>query len=178
MRRALAVLISVSSVLASVVLTAPTASAAPYCGIRWGSLPESAPTVSTGLFVDIRAGQHPCFDRLVLDVQGDVSGYSVQYVDQVHHDETGQLVPLRGGARLEVTAMVPANPGDYLFIGEGADVIDARSYRTFEQVAWAGGTPGSSSIGVGVRGRLPFRVFVLDGPGELSRLVVDVAHRW
>jgi hypothetical protein len=29
-----------------------------------------------------------------------------------------------------------------------------------------------------VRARLPFRAFILDGPGEASRLVVDVGHRW
>jgi hypothetical protein len=29
-----------------------------------------------------------------------------------------------------------------------------------------------------VRARLPFRVFVLRGPGSGSRLVIDVAHRW
>jgi hypothetical protein len=33
-------------------------------------------------------------------------------------------------------------------------------------------------VGLGVRARLPFRVFKLDGPGEGSRLVIDVAHQW
>jgi hypothetical protein len=32
--------------------------------------------------------------------------------------------------------------------------------------------------GLGVRARLPFRAFVLAGPADGSRLVVDVAHRW
>jgi hypothetical protein len=35
-----------------------------------------------------------------------------------------------------------------------------------------------TTFGVGVRSRLPYRVFVLEGPGVGSRLVVDVAHRW
>ena len=35
-----------------------------------------------------------------------------------------------------------------------------------------------ATIGLGVRARLPFRVFTLTGPGSGSRLVVDVAHRW
>jgi hypothetical protein len=34
------------------------------------------------------------------------------------------------------------------------------------------------TLGLGVRGRLPFRVFTLDGPGAGSRIVIDVAHRW
>ncbi len=37
---------------------------------------------------------------------------------------------------------------------------------------------GQTTIGVGVRARLPFRTFVLDGPGSNSRVVIDVAHRW
>ena len=51
-------------------------------------------------------------------------------------------------------------------------------YSTFRQVVSAGTFEGYSSFGLGVRARLPFRVFVLDGPGTSSRLVVDVAHRW
>jgi hypothetical protein len=35
-----------------------------------------------------------------------------------------------------------------------------------------------TKIGLGVRARLPFRVFALAGPGGGSRLVIDVAHRW
>ena len=51
-------------------------------------------------------------------------------------------------------------------------------YRTFRQVVYAGTFEGYTSVGLGVRARLPFRVLVLDGPGTSSRLVVDVAHHW
>jgi hypothetical protein len=47
---------------------------------------------------------------------------------------------------------------------------------TFRQVAWVELWESNSTLGLGARARLPFRVFVLDGPG--SRLVIDVAHRW
>jgi hypothetical protein len=40
-------------------------------------------------------------------------------------------------------------------------------------VAWAGSFEGQSTIGLGVRARLPFRVLQLPG-----RLVIDVAHHW
>jgi hypothetical protein len=33
-------------------------------------------------------------------------------------------------------------------------------------------------IGLGVRARLPMRVFNLAGPGSRSRLVIDVTHHW
>ena len=51
-------------------------------------------------------------------------------------------------------------------------------FRTFRQVSWAGSFEGLTSVGLGVRARLPFRVFVLSGPGSGSRIVVDVAHTW
>ena len=49
---------------------------------------------------------------------------------------------------------------------------------TLRQVALAGSFEGQTTFGVGVRARLPYRVFLLDGPGNGSRLVLDVAHRW
>jgi hypothetical protein len=51
-------------------------------------------------------------------------------------------------------------------------------FRTFRQVAFLGTFEGYTTIGLGVRARLPFRVFVLPGPGSGSRVVIDVAHRW
>ena len=54
-------------------------------------------------------------------------------------------------------------------------------YRTFRQVAWAGSFEGSTTVALGVRARLPFRVFVLPGVAQSDfgpRLVIDVAHRW
>jgi hypothetical protein len=51
-------------------------------------------------------------------------------------------------------------------------------YRTFRQVAFLGTFEGYTTIGLGVRARLPFRVQVLAGPGAGSRLVIDVGHRW
>jgi len=57
-------------------------------------------------------------------------------------------------------------------------LTNVRGYRTFRQVADAGSFEGETTIGLGVRARLPFRVFTLTGPGTTSRIVVDVAHRW
>ena len=153
------------------------AAAGPYCGQRWGSLQKVVTTGSTGDVVDVRAGRHACFDRLVLDVDGDLAGYFVGYVGAVHRDGSGDLVPLRGGARLEVTATAPTVPTDAFFLPDG-QLVDVAGYRTFRQVAWAGSFEGHTTVGLGVRARLPFRVFILDGPGDFSRLVVDVGHRW
>lgn len=168
----------------ALVLLAPAtaAQATPYCGIRWGSLAKTtAVELSQAPLTNIRTGRHACYDRMVLDIAGDTAGYSVAYVKQVSGIASGAVVPVRGGARLQVTAYVPANddagratyrPGDQ------RELRNVTGYRTFRQLAWAGSFEGHTSIGLGVRARLPFRVFVLAGPGNGSRLVVDVAHRW
>ncbi|MET3934812.1 hypothetical protein [Arthrobacter sp. OAP107] len=51
-------------------------------------------------------------------------------------------------------------------------------YKTFRQVAWAGSFEGHTTLGLGVRARLPFKVYTLAGPGSGSKLVIDVAHQW
>jgi hypothetical protein len=56
--------------------------------------------------------------------------------------------------------------------------VNVAGYSTFRQVAFTGSFEGQTLIGLGVRARLPMRAFVLDGPGDGSRLVIDVAHRW
>lgn len=154
-----------------------------WCGISWGSLAKQAPQYTSGTVRDVRAGQHPCFDRMVADVArvpGTV-GYHVRYVDQVRMDGSGTLVPLRGGAALQVIAKAPAynRHGSPTYVpANRRELVDVSGYRTFRQIAWAGSFEGQTTVGLGVRARLPFRVFVLDGPGEGARLVVDVAHRW
>lgn len=151
--------------------------AAPYCGIVWGSGPKSVSQGSLGQLTNIRAGRHECYDRLVFDVRGNApAGYHVSYVDTVTVDPTGSPVPLRGGAKLQVTAMVPAydESGRPTYApANRAELVNVTGFRTFRQVAWAGSFEGTTSVGLGVRARLPFRVFILD-----HRVVVDVAHRW
>lgn len=177
-RRLLALLSVLSLVLAGTVLAAPAASAHPYCGQVWGSLAKGVPGMSAGELTNVRAGRHDCYDRLVLDVDQPLTAWSVQYVGQVTADGSGAVVPVRGGARLEVVARVNALPTDAFFVGVGSDVVDTAGYRTFRQVAWAGSFEGVTTVGLGVRARLPFRAFVLAGPGAGSRLVVDVGHQW
>ncbi|HEY8820344.1 MAG TPA: hypothetical protein VIM49_00085 [Dermatophilaceae bacterium] len=51
-------------------------------------------------------------------------------------------------------------------------------FSTFRQIASGGSFEGYTTIGLGVRARLPMRAFVLAGPGTGSRVVIDVAHHW
>jgi hypothetical protein len=169
-------LLTLASVLVAVVLPA-TAQAAPYCGITWGSLAKHAGNSAPGSLGDefrqARVGRHDCYDRLVLDISGTtaVNSYRVEYVTKVRSDGSGAVVPLRGGAFLQITVgahdldNTPVNPS-------------VSGFRTFRQVASAGGFEGYTSVGLGVRARLPFRVVTLPGPGDAVRVAVDVAHAW
>lgn len=159
---------------------AAQAHAAPYCGIRWGSLAKQD-SIRTGpdlAMRNVRAGRHACYDRLVVD---EASWARVRYVDVVREDGSGHAVPLRGGARLEIVT----NRADDVRTGtptyrpaDPADIVDVTGWRTFRQAAFAGSFEGQSTLGLGVRARLPYRVFVLEAPGREPRVVVDVAHRW
>jgi hypothetical protein len=178
MKRILGLVLAVLALGAAVGGAAGTASAGgTSCPRGWGSRPKVHLTGSTGEMHDVRTGRHGCYDRLVIDVDGDLSGYSVRYVDAVAMDGSGAPVPLRGGARLLIVATAPTMSTDGIFLPNG-ELANVRQYRTFRQVAWAGSFEGQTSIGLGVRARLPFRVRLLDGPGHRSRLIVDVAHHW
>jgi hypothetical protein len=162
--------------------THPASAATPSCALTWGSLDRSGSAASPGgSLVDVRAGEQPCYDRLVLDIAGTpASGaWHVGYVDRVTADPSGAPVLLRGGARLLITVQAPGGPA--YRPADRSQVVDVAGYRTFRQVAWVGDFEGVSSIGLGVRARLPFRVLTLPGvPGSPAgtRVVVDVAHSW
>jgi hypothetical protein len=178
------VVLAVTTVLATLVVTTPAQAA--YCGITWGSLPKVATGSSgaTDYMTNVRAGQHACYDRLVIDLAS-ASGYNnfdVRYVSQVRMDGSGNVVPVRGGAKLEIIVRSTPydNSGRVTYRpANRAELANVSGYRTFRQVAWAGAFEGQSTVGLGVRARLPFRAFVLAGPTAGSvRVVVDVAHLW
>ena len=158
--------------------------ARPYCGLRWGSLPKQigeGPGVPSSPLAGIRAGRHTCFDRLVFDFDGVVSGGAARYVPRVTKIAVDEPLSLRGRAFLEVALHAPSYDPDgrSTFTPRNpAEVVAVGGFRTFRQVAAGGSFEGYTTVGIGVRARLPYRVFVLRGPGSHSRLVIDVAHRW
>ncbi|WP_156252481.1 AMIN-like domain-containing (lipo)protein [Pseudactinotalea terrae] len=171
-----------SAVLIAPASAAPAQAAAPYCGIYWGSLAKTDPGYGyQASLLAARAGQHACYDRLVLDVRGEIDGYDVRYVPMVYADGSGFAVPVAGGADLQIVVRVPIvdDAGHVTFRPPSTSrIVNVSGFRTFDQVALAGSFEGQTTIALGVRARLPFRVFVLDGPGDQTRLVIDVAHRW
>ncbi|HLU59957.1 MAG TPA: hypothetical protein VKZ81_31235 [Pseudonocardia sp.] len=182
LRRALTVALAVTAValpLAAATAPSPVPVAASACSTPWGSTPEQVERLGRAPLTAVRTGRHDCFDRVVFDLDGTAAGYRVEYVDEVRQDGSGDVIPVPGGARLQVSVHHPA----YDDAGEptieppptaGDEVADVSGYDTLRSVVYASSFEGSTTFGVGVRARLPFRVLVVDG----SRLVVDVAHRW
>lgn len=181
--RPLVVALALAGVPAMTVASAATSTAATCASTTagWGSGPRNLDQLGISSMTNVRAGSQTCFDRMVVDIRGTDSGYSVQYVSQVRNQGEGAVIPLRGGARLEIitaraddvdTGLPAFQPGNR------REVVDVSGFPTFRQVAWGGSFEGYTTIGLGVRGRLPMRAFILDGPGPGSRLVVDVAHTW
>lgn len=180
-KRILSLLASCAMLCGLVILAPASATAAPYCGITWGSLRESSSGMSSATVENLRAGRHDCFDRLVVDLEGDITGWSVTYSSVVQHLGSGQVIPLSGAADLQIVINAPAydDRGRATYSPRiPTKAVDVTGYSTFRQVAFAGSYEGLTQIGLGVRARLPMRAFVLDGPGDSSRLVIDVAHRW
>lgn len=178
----------VALAMLAAVLVAPEAAQAtgrPWCGIRWGSLAKSAGASEADWVLEGRVGRHRCYDRLVFEFHGPAAGATVRYVRRVPLAGDMLRQP-KGGARLMVrlpTTLPPASATQGAVQADlagltGGRMFDVRGFRTFRDVRWGGVTSTGATIGLGVRARLPFRVFVLDGPGTRSRVVVDVAHRW
>ena len=177
-RRRLAIAAAAASLLVPVAATAATTSASaatsPYCGIAWGSLQKSSPLTTQRPVTTLRAGQHACFDRLVIDLGKGAGGvgYAVRYVDAVR-GPSGLPVAVTGGAKIQVTINASATTRV-----PPSGVVDYSGWSTFRQVRWVSSFEGYTDFGLGVRARLPMRVFTLASADGGQRLVIDVANRW
>ncbi|WP_395575188.1 hypothetical protein [Streptomyces sp. BK79] len=152
------------------------------CPTGWGSLDKTRVAGTTTPVEDVGTGRHACFDRLVVHVPGARAGdlgHFVRYVGRLHQDGSGRPIAVGGGAVLEVRVAAPGyrpETGAPTYPGRAGRPlpgVDLTGYRTFRDARFAGSFEGETQIGLGVRGRLPFRVLALDG-----RVVVDVAHTW
>jgi hypothetical protein len=145
------------------------------CAVRWGTnTKQHGPTFPVATPVrDVRAGQHGCFDRLVVDLgTGPSPGYSVRYVSQILSQAEGKVLPVRGHAKIEIVVRGPAGRGYHPL---AVNLVSVAGFATFRQVRGAGSFERVTEIGLGVRAKLPFRVFLL-GSTQGWRLVIDVAH--
>ncbi|MFF1292205.1 MULTISPECIES: hypothetical protein [unclassified Streptomyces] len=182
MRRSRTTWATVALMGATLGVAAVPAQAATTCPTGWGSIAKKQAVSTSESVTSARTGSHACYDRLVVDVPGAAKahlGYSVRYVDRLQQDGSGRLIPVGGGAVLEVRVAAPAydvDTGAPTYPGRVARPlpgVDLDGYRTFRDTRFAGSFEGDTQFGLGVRARLPFRVLRVD-----DRVVVDVAHSW
>jgi hypothetical protein len=153
------------------------------CATGWGSGEKTAQASNHKPLENIRTGRHACYDRMVFDVKGataaDRVGYRVGYVDTMYQDGSGDAIPVGGGAVLELHVAAPSyDPGTGATTYPGRarkplPGVNLTGYKTFKDTRYGGSFEGDTQVGLGVRARLPFRVFTSNG-----HVVVDVAHSW
>ncbi|QYG93467.1 hypothetical protein HC251_14235 [Iamia sp. SCSIO 61187] len=147
--------------------------------IGWGSGAKTAARMSTAPITGVRAGRHHCYDRLVIDLGATpAAGWYVAY-GTVSEPGSGQVVPVRG-TDMGVVVRAPAHDADYnptYAPANPSEAVDVTGFSTFRQVAFLESFEGQTTFALGVRARLPFRVFATEHTGR-AQLVVDVAHRW
>jgi hypothetical protein len=169
---------------AAAAAPAPTSAPNPTavaCSPGWGSEAKTVPELGRAPVVAVRTGTGPCADRVEFELAGPAAGYSVSYVDQVVQDGSGAVVPVPGGARLQVQLHHPAydEAGRATLPGRAGDPVPSGSgYPSLQQVVFAGSFEGYATFGVGVRARLPFRMSIVDGLEPRSRIVLEVGHTW
>ncbi|MHC5904959.1 AMIN-like domain-containing (lipo)protein [Streptomyces sp. S6] len=186
MRRTAAAVAALALAVTALGTAATTATAAQGQGIAacptgWGSLDKNVSSTKYKPLTDGRTGQHDCYDRIVFDIPGGGTGvgYRVGYVDALHQDGTGDLIPVSGGAILSIRLVAPSydyESGKPSYPGRARQPlpgVDVTGYTTFRDTRFASSFEGETLMGLGVRARLPFRVQQLT-----DKIVIDVAHTW
>lgn len=130
--------------------------------------PSSPPEVT-----DLRVGQHTGYDRVVIDLTGELSGYRVRYVSGLRFDASGAAVPLAGPFYIQIS-LTPATAHD----AQGHSIyqgphLTKYTMPTLRGVANTGDFEGVVSFGLSLGHRAGFRVSSLSSP---TRLVIDLQH--
>lgn len=147
------------------------------CSTNWGTNAKQrgSQTITVATRVrGVRAGRHGCFDRLVIDMSGGKQPpFSARYVKNIVAQASGKILKVRGKARILIVVRGPAGRH---YHANAVNLVDVSGFKTFRQVRGAGSFERVTAIGLGVRAKLPFRVFELGSSHAGWRIVIDVAH--
>ncbi|MEU4536037.1 hypothetical protein AB0G15_14355 [Streptosporangium sp. NPDC023825] len=163
------------------VTTAPVEPAPTPSAVAAGLLP---PTSTKEIEVDrpidtqptvtgARFGEHKGFDRVVIDLKGDLPGYTARWVPKLIQDGSGDPVDVKGGAYLQLTitpAVAHTEAGKSTWTG--GPIFQAK-LGNVQNVVKIGDFEGVVSVGLVLDRKAPFRVLEQKSP---NRLVVDIAH--
>ncbi|MFG2527079.1 hypothetical protein [Streptomyces sp. NPDC048516] len=162
-------------------VTAPAGRAPAACSTAWGSGNKSTTDASFKPLKNITTSRTECYDRMVFDIGGANGklGYHVGYVDAFHQDGSGERIPVKGGAILQIFVSAPSHDpvtGKQTYAGTAGKSlpgVNISGYKTFTDTKFGASFEGQTQVGLGLRAKLPFRV-VQSG----HELIVDVAHKW
>jgi hypothetical protein len=157
--------------LATAVIGAPPGHAQPATG---SGTVVARHVASEGRVVNLRVGEHPRFDRVVIDVRGALPGRrEVRYVHRLSYDGSGAPVPLHGRRFLNVTlyqATTVNRHGRNVYKGP---LLQQYSMPVLRGVAFTGDFEGYVSFGIALRRHVAYHVRVLHSP---NRIVIDLHH--
>ena len=154
----------------------------------WNTAAESAGEYSSSALYNSRIGRHDCYDRVVFDVNGPGPvGYDVRYVPVVSEDGSGKPIPVASEAALQVVVRAPAQGSQGDASGHQPGVVFAPSgarlhgpgglenWGCLREVRSAGSFEGQTTLAIGVRDKLPFRVDTWTDSNQTTHVSVDLA---
>jgi len=97
--------------------------------------------------------------------------FDIRYVGQIIEDGSGRVLFVPGAAKLQLVIFAQGHNA----AGDRSFVLPRIGGETIKGAVFAGDFEGQVTLGLGLRGRLPFRVFTLTNP---PRVVLDVARHW
>lgn len=146
----------------------------------WNTQPDQSPerTYTQAQVTDVRIGKHDCFDRLVVDVRnGPEVGFYASYEPVVRQPGSGFPVEVAGGAALQLIVYAPATmlaePGHTLY---SASALEAGEWQALREVRYAGFFEGQSTFAIGAAEERPFAVTTWVKEGQVTHVIVDIAH--
>lgn len=158
----------------------PAESDAPAGGepeFRADASPDSSPAQREGeglTVVDVRAGDHPGFSRVVFELDGEGTvGWRVAYETDPRTQGAGDPVELAGDGTLTVVLDGLGYPFDTGIAEYAGPRRFAPDLAAVEEVQVGGVFEGYFEAFLGTPDERPFRVFRLEDP---QRVVVDVAR--
>lgn len=126
---------------------------------------------------DVRVARHPGYDRVVFELGGKGKpGWRVEYVPRPLADGSGEPVPLKGTAYLQVVLRGIGFPDDIGIppYGDHTTRVPGAGTQGVAEIAPGGFFEGDQQAFIGLSGdQRPFRAFALSNP---ARVVVDVQH--
>lgn len=171
MKRVLSTMVAATAMLTAGGLLASPSTARP----AWDTTPVHVThnVRPTPQVVNLRVGQHPTYDRVVVDFKGKLAGYDVRYVKELRYDGSGDRVPLEGARFIQIrTTPAVAHDAQGRSVYQGPQ-LEEYQMPTLRGAAFLGDYEGYVSFGLALSHLDTFRVLEVSSP---NRLVIDLHH--